>query len=275
MNIMRPFCLLALILTSLSAHANQFTIDYASLATGSQSTRTDVVPLSSPYTIDLGNGDETITEVTVTTTAVNQDFTNAGDGLSVVGGTSDANFESEEQIHLSFSIETTLGNPVTDMDIDFLGASARAVDGDVITFSTGGDSATVTWPINTNSPGTAGLLSSIKLAFSPLQTLQVTAGPLSAAQQRTQLSSLTFELNPPRPPNVIVVLVDDLGWTDVEQDPELFPDGSPLYETPNMHRLAEEGLRFTQAYAQPLCSASRAALLSGQYSAARDFLYLA
>ncbi len=76
-------------------------------------------------------------------------------------------------------------------------------------------------------------------------------------------------------PNVIVYLMDDLGLTDVQQHPTYFPDGSPLFETPNMHRLASQGTRFTSAYAQPLCSASRSCLLSGQDTAARRSLYLA
>lgn len=80
---------------------------------------------------------------------------------------------------------------------------------------------------------------------------------------------------PSIPPNVVIFFVDDFGWADMEAHPDWFPHGSPLYETPSMHRLAEEGMRFSQAYAQPLCSASRAALLSGQYSAERHMLHLA
>ena len=57
--------------------------------------------------------------------------------------------------------------------------------------------------------------------------------------------------------------------------PTYFPDGSPLFETPNMHRLASQGMRFNNAYAQPLCSASRCCLLSGQDTAARESLYMA
>ncbi len=86
---------------------------------------------------------------------------------------------------------------------------------------------------------------------------------------KTQPTTLT-----PSAPNVIVYLLDDLGLTDVQQHPTFFPDGSPLFETPNIHRLASEGMRFNHAYAQPLCSASRAALLSGQ-DAARNALHLA
>ena len=66
--------------------------------------------------------------------------------------------------------------------------------------------------------------------------------------------------NPPRRPNVILFLVDDMGWMDST------PYGSKYYDTPNMQRLAEQGMRFTQAYSQPLCSPTRASLLTGQYS---------
>jgi arylsulfatase A-like enzyme len=80
---------------------------------------------------------------------------------------------------------------------------------------------------------------------------------------------------PPVGPNVIVYLLDDLGLTDVQLHPTYFPDGSPLFETPNMHRLASQGMRFNYACAQPLCSASRSCLLSGQDTAARETLCMA
>ncbi|MDE0110110.1 MAG: sulfatase [Bryobacterales bacterium] len=60
--------------------------------------------------------------------------------------------------------------------------------------------------------------------------------------------------------NVVLVLVDDLGWRD------LGCQGSDLYETPRIDALAAEAVRFTQAYSNcPVCSPSRAALLTGQY----------
>lgn len=62
-------------------------------------------------------------------------------------------------------------------------------------------------------------------------------------------------------PNVILFLVDDMGWMDSSAY------GSKYYETPNMERLAKQSMRFTDAYALPLCSPSRASILSGQYSA--------
>lgn len=64
-----------------------------------------------------------------------------------------------------------------------------------------------------------------------------------------------------RRPNLVLFLVDDMGWMDSE------PYGSRYYETPNLVRLAAQSMRFTDAYALPLCSPTRATILSGQYSA--------
>lgn len=65
-----------------------------------------------------------------------------------------------------------------------------------------------------------------------------------------------------RPPNIIVFLIDDLGWSDVGCY------GSSFYETPNVDKLAKQGARFTNAYAAcHVCSPSRAAILTGKYPA--------
>lgn len=64
-----------------------------------------------------------------------------------------------------------------------------------------------------------------------------------------------------RKPNVIVFLVDDMGWMDCGAY------GSKYYETPNIDRFATRAMRFTDAYAQPLCSPTRCSLLTGKYSA--------
>jgi arylsulfatase A-like enzyme len=64
----------------------------------------------------------------------------------------------------------------------------------------------------------------------------------------------------PRKPNIVFILADDLGYTDVA----CF--GSKYYETPNIDRLAEDGMRFTSGYTcGPNCQPTRAALMSGQY----------
>ena len=63
-----------------------------------------------------------------------------------------------------------------------------------------------------------------------------------------------------RQPNVVFILADDLGYTDVACY------GSKYYETPNIDRLAAEGMRFTNGYTcGPNCQPTRAALMSGQY----------
>jgi arylsulfatase A-like enzyme len=63
-------------------------------------------------------------------------------------------------------------------------------------------------------------------------------------------------------PNVILILADDLGWTD------LACFGSDLHETPHLDRLAREGMKFTQNYsACTVCSPTRAALMTGKYPA--------
>jgi arylsulfatase A-like enzyme len=64
-----------------------------------------------------------------------------------------------------------------------------------------------------------------------------------------------------RPPNIIFVLADDLGWTDVG----CF--GSKYYETPNLDRLAAQGMRLTNHHHCQNCAPTRSALLSGQYGA--------
>lgn len=63
-----------------------------------------------------------------------------------------------------------------------------------------------------------------------------------------------------RSPNIVVILADDLGYGDLDVY------GSRAIETPQMDRLAREGLRFTHAYSSaPICSPSRAGLLTGRY----------
>jgi arylsulfatase A len=66
----------------------------------------------------------------------------------------------------------------------------------------------------------------------------------------------------PQKPNIVFILTDDLGWTD------LGCQGSTFYETPNIDRLATQGMRFTDNYAACcVCSPSRAGILTGQYPA--------
>jgi len=73
---------------------------------------------------------------------------------------------------------------------------------------------------------------------------------------------LTCKAPPKVKPNIVFLLVDDLGWND------LTCYGSTFHETPHIDRLAKAGMRFTDAYAScPVCSPTRASILSGKYPA--------
>lgn len=63
-----------------------------------------------------------------------------------------------------------------------------------------------------------------------------------------------------RPPNVLLIMADDLGYEC------LSVNGSLSYKTPHLDKLAAEGLRFEQCYAQPLCTPSRLQLMTGLYN---------
>src|SRR5688500_3117932 len=65
---------------------------------------------------------------------------------------------------------------------------------------------------------------------------------------------------------VILFLVDDMGWMDSGAY------GSKYYETPNIDRLAKRAVRFHNAYATPLCSPTRASILTGKYSSRHGVL---
>ena len=85
------------------------------------------------------------------------------------------------------------------------------------------------------------------LAAALVQLLDDRANALPAAPQR---------------PNIVFILIDDLGWADVG----CF--GSRYYETPNIDRLASQGMRFTNGYAAcAVCSPTRASIMTGKYPA--------
>jgi len=72
------------------------------------------------------------------------------------------------------------------------------------------------------------------------------------------------------PPNLVFILADDLGWADLGcygSDPSI-NSGQALHETPNIDKLAGQGMRFTDAYAAaPVCTPTRASIMTGKYPA--------
>jgi len=85
----------------------------------------------------------------------------------------------------------------------------------------------------------------MKTIIGLLCVLSLLAGPTRAANR----------------PNIVFILADDLGWSDTATY------GSKYYETPNLDRLAAQGLKFTNYHNCTNCQPTRAALLTGQYGA--------
>lgn len=73
------------------------------------------------------------------------------------------------------------------------------------------------------------------------------------------LAGLTAPGQADQPMNLVLILADDLGWADTT----LYGQTS-FYETPNIQRLASRGMIFPQAYASPICSPTRASIMTGQ-----------
>ena len=87
----------------------------------------------------------------------------------------------------------------------------------------------------------------MRLALTTIVSVLLLSAPVHAAK---------------RPPNIVVFLVDDMGWNDTE------PYGNKFHETPNVTKLAKQGLRFTNAYAAcPVCSPTRVSIMTGRYPA--------
>jgi len=61
-------------------------------------------------------------------------------------------------------------------------------------------------------------------------------------------------------PNIVLIMADDMGYECLSSY------GSAVYSTPNLDKLAEQGVRFTHCYSQPLCTPSRVQLMTGQYN---------
>lgn len=78
------------------------------------------------------------------------------------------------------------------------------------------------------------------------------------------LQLLPIGIQAQAPPNIIIFLVDDMGWQDTSVP--FWKEETPLnrrYHTPNMERLAAQGMKFTSAYATPVCTPTRVSMMTG------------
>ncbi|WP_020602958.1 sulfatase [Spirosoma spitsbergense] len=99
-----------------------------------------------------------------------------------------------------------------------------------------------------------------------LFTLVLTAGFVGSVERSKPANPNATERSPAGraagPPNILFILVDDLGWRDIGAF------GSSFYETPNIDALTQKGVKFTNAYAAcPVCSPTRASIMTGKYPA--------
>jgi arylsulfatase A-like enzyme len=102
--------------------------------------------------------------------------------------------------------------------------------------------------------------------YSTTRVLRATVAPFAASIGALFLSTAILcslsVADEHTQPNIVLFLIDDLGWMDIGCQ------GSTYYRTPNIDRLASNGVRFTDAYAAcAVCSPTRAAVLTGKYPA--------
>ena len=101
---------------------------------------------------------------------------------------------------------------------------------------------------------------SISMAKS-MYTLRRATNKLMASCLLILLLTIATSADEPKT-NVLFILADDLGWNDLSNE------GSRFYESPNIDRIANEGMKFTQGYATcQVCSPSRASIMTGKYPA--------
>ena len=94
-----------------------------------------------------------------------------------------------------------------------------------------------------------------KLLFTGLSLLVTGFALTAGAQQQNQNQPNAAA----RKPNIIHIVADDLGWKDVGFN------GCTDIKTPNIDKLAADGAKFTRFYVQPMCTPTRAALMTGRY----------
>lgn len=104
-----------------------------------------------------------------------------------------------------------------------------------------------------------------KIAVSAITSLMLLGVSLSACakQDNSEASDKTL----PQAPNIVLVIIDDMGWGDISVS------GNPIVKTPQMEKLASESVSFSDFHTDPRCSPTRAALMTGKNSLAVGVLH--
>ncbi len=201
---------------SLPQSTAEFTVDYRILMGAAEPYSVETLSIGGNLLVDTGNL-EIVQEVTVTTTGLSGDIRKGGShGLAVVGGQNDVWFDSGEEIDLTFTLQTTDGTPVNDLQLELIDVGARAVNGETMTFTASANSTTASWEPGSGDNGRPGTLTST-LSLTSDQVLNVRTGPYNLVNQATQLSYITF-------------IVSDSNIDNTDTDGDLLPDS---YESAN------------------------------------------
>lgn len=143
-------------------------------------------------------------------------------------------------------------------------------------YLTAGQTATLSWDTSgadtlTLSPGIGDVTGQISVTVSPSETTTYTLAASNSDGTTTQ--EVRVGAGPARP-NIIFFLVDDMGWQDTSEPFYYDSNGAPVitplnerYRTPAMEDLADRGIKFTNAYAMPVCTPSRVCWMTGLNSA--------
>ncbi|CAA6692117.1 Unannotated [Lentimonas sp. CC19] len=223
-----------------------FTTDDDSIVVGESTTLSWQTVSATSLTLNPGSVDVTGTTSRVVSPLATTEYTLiASDGAGIVDA----------------SIDIAVGEPVPEV-ISFTADAPYLVVGESVVLRWETAYATTL----TLDPGGIDVTGTTSLELTPTVETTYTLTASDGALNDDASTTIKFM---PAVPNILIFLVDDMGITDTSV-PFVYDEGVAQYynfnyynHTPNMETLASQGMKFTQAYATPVCSSTRVSLMSG------------